>query len=498
MAKARLSGSVSRGREITRTSRKRGSYASIKRSMAIRACCSESCSDRRISLRSGNPYSGSVCTLPARVLSIFARRVTIDVTDDHLSGAQRTTATDFGAWVFLVGNELADPLVEFQFQVGALFPRADLLALQHFQVVGQTVDDEHVRQLGAELVVQFGGLAFFADAEELRLLRRVGGEERGVVTAFAHGQGDKAFFGQLVFTTVGDQYFGRNLGFDLAHAFEVVQRQVFYRATALRADDVRAPAELGEAVGQLGSEGVGGVAPQVMLVAVGDVHFVDEGLHRVVFWIVRVAQEEARYGQADVAGVFLLAEALPFGELRAFEVIFQILQVRQAGEAFQAEEFRTGSGDKRRVGHAGDAGNVLQGLNVRRARVEEVVGDQRADRLATELAVFGGVDVLVQAGLGDFRAVFEVIEQILLGGVDDLQLDVFAEVGAVHQQLEAAPGGLQRLEFGVVEDFVHLPAELGVDLRDHAVDHGLFHGLIFVLRLQQLFDKGRHASLGDV
>ena len=98
----------------------------------------------------------------------------------------------------------------------------------------------------------------------------------------------------------------------------------------------------------------------------------------------------------------------------------------------------------------------------------------------------------------DFRAVFEVIQQILLGGVDDLQLDVFAEVGAIHQQLEAAPGGFQRLELGVVEDFVHLPAELGVDLRDHAVDHGLFYWLIFVLRLQQLFDKGRYTALGDV
>ncbi|MNQ35177.1 hypothetical protein D3C85_486520 [compost metagenome] len=224
--------------------------------------------------------------------------------------------------------------------------------------------------------------------------------------------------------------------------------------------------------------------------AASDVFLVDEALHRVVFRVVGVAQQEARNGETDVTGVFLLAETLPFGELRAFEVIFQILQVRQAGEAFQAEEFRPGGGDEGRVGHAGDAGDVLQGLDVRGARVEGVVGDQGADRLAAELAVLGGVDVLVQAGLGDLRAVFEVVEQILFGGVDDLQLDVFAEVGAIHQQLQAAPGRLQGLKFGVVEDFVHLLAELGVDLGDHAVDHGLFHRLVFVLRLQQLFDEG--------
>ncbi len=425
-------------------------------------------------------------------------RLAFDIADDDLGGTQRTTATHFGAWVLLVGDVLANPLVQFQLEVGTLLPGTDLLALQHFQVVGQTVDDEHVRQLGAQLVVQLGGLAFFADAEELRLLRRVGGEERGVVAALAHGQGDKAFFRKFIFATVGNQHLGGDLGLDLAHALEVVQRQVFHRATALRADDVRAPAELGEAVGQTAGEGVGGIAPQVVLVAVGHVFLIDEGLHRVVFRVVRVAQQKARYGQADVAGVFLLAEALPLGELRAFEVVLEVLQVRQAGEGFQAEEFRTGRGDERGVRHAGHRGDVLQGLDVWSARVEVVVGDQGADRLATELAVLGGVDVLVQAGLHDFRAVFEVIEQVLLGGVEDLQLDVLAEVGAIHQQLEAAPGGFQGLKVRVVQDFVHLPAELGVDLRDHAVDHGLLHRLVFVLRLEQLFDEGRYAALGDV
>ena len=74
-----------------------------------------------------------------------------------------------------------------------------------------------------------------------------------------------------------------------------------------------------------------------MLVAVGDVFLVDEGFDRGVFRVIGGAQQEAWNGQADVTGVFLLAEALPFGELRAFEMILQVLEVRQAGEAFQTE-----------------------------------------------------------------------------------------------------------------------------------------------------------------
>ncbi|MNJ49944.1 hypothetical protein D3C77_452030 [compost metagenome] len=277
-----------------------------------------------------------------------------------------------------------------------------------------------------------------------------------------------------------------------------MQRQVFHRAAALRADNVRAPAELGEAVSQLGTEGVRRVAPQVMLVAVGNGFLVDEGFDRVLFWIVRVTQQEARQGQADVARVFRLAETLPFGELRTFEVILQIFEVRQAGEAFQAEELRTGRGDKWRVGHARNTGHVLHQLHIRGAGRHEVVGDDRADRLATELTVFSGVDVLVQAGLHYFRRIFEIVQQVLLGDVEDLDLDVFAKVGALHQQLQTTPGRLQGLEVFVVKNFVHLAAELGIDLGDHAINHGLLDRLTVILRLEQLFDKGRYTAFGDV
>ena len=104
----------------------------------------------------------------------------------------------------------------------------------------------------------------------------------------------------------------------------MVQRQIFNRATALWTDDVWAPAELGEAVSQAGSESERGVAPQVVLVALRNAFFVDEAAHWVLDWIIGVAQQEAGQCKTDVAGIFLLSEALPFGKLRTFEVVFQI------------------------------------------------------------------------------------------------------------------------------------------------------------------------------
>ncbi|MCY1529390.1 hypothetical protein D9M68_645300 [compost metagenome] len=178
-------------------------------------------------------------------------------------------------------------------------------------------------------------------------------------------------------------------------------------------------------------------------------------------------------------------------------MVLEVLEVGQSGEALQAEELRAGGGDEGRVGHAGDAGDVLQGLDVRGAGVEVVVGDDRADRLTAELAVFGAVDVLVEAGLDQLRAVLEVVEQVLLGNVEQFQLDVLAEIGALDQQLETAPGGFQGLEVVVVKDGVHLLAELGVDLGDHPVDQGLLHRLVLVVRLEQFGDEGADAALGD-
>ena len=77
-------------------------------------------------------------------------------------------------WIVLVGHVLADPVVEFLFKIAACLPGADVLPLNHFEVVGQAVDHEHVGQLGAQLVVGFGFFAFWRVAEKFWLLGRVG------------------------------------------------------------------------------------------------------------------------------------------------------------------------------------------------------------------------------------------------------------------------------------------------------------------------------------
>src|ERR1019366_1035790 len=125
----------------------------------------------------------------------------------------------------------------------------DLLALQHLDVVGDAADDEHVRELRPEAVVELRVLALRRLTEGLRLLAAVGREEACVVGVLAERQRDEALFRELELTALTDLHLGRALRLDLAHGFVLVQRQILDRATGLRTDDVRAPPELREAVG---------------------------------------------------------------------------------------------------------------------------------------------------------------------------------------------------------------------------------------------------------
>ena len=129
-------------------------------------------------------------------------------------------------------------------------------------------------------------------------------------------------------------------------------------------DDVGAPAVLGETVGQPAGKGKGRVAPQVIFMACGNVFLVVEGLDRVVFRAIGQSQQKPGQGQGHVAGVVRLPEGLPFGILGPFEDGLQVLQLGQFVEVVDPEKLRTGSGDKRGVGHGGHAGDILQQLDV--------------------------------------------------------------------------------------------------------------------------------------
>lgn len=180
------------------------------------------------------------------------------------------------------------------------------LALQDLDVVGQTRNNEKIGQLRAQAVVELGGLARFGDAEVLGLLAGVGGEEGGIVRALAHGQGDEALFGQLVFAAVGNKHLGGDLHFDVAQALVEVHGQILHRAAGTRADDIGRPAVLGETFRNARGKGKGRVAPEEVVVAVVHIFLVDKGLDRVFVRIVGLAQQEAGQGQGRRSGSLLI------------------------------------------------------------------------------------------------------------------------------------------------------------------------------------------------
>src|SRR3989344_714137 len=423
--------------------------------------------------------------------------IAFDVADGNLRLTQWATATHTGGGVIHVGHVLANPGVEFGLQVATLFPGADVFALDDLDVMGQATDHKDVRQLGAQLVVQLGFLAFFVIAEELGLLARVDGEERRVIGVLAHGQRDKPLLGQLELAALGNKHFGRDLGLGFAHGLVVVDRQITDGAAALWTNDVGAPAVLGKAVGQATGKGKRSVAPQEVLVAATDVLVVAERLGGDRVFAIGRAQHEVRQCQANETRVVAFTKGIPFGELRPLEDGLQILEVGQVGKAVDAEELWSGRGDEGRVGHRRNRGDRLQQLHVLRAGVELVVTDDRAERLAAELAELGGVHRLVQTRTGDLRGILEIFEQLLFGHAEDFQLVVLAKIRAVDQKLQRAPGRFQLLELLVVNDRVDLPAQLGIQRGDHVVDQPGADLLGLPGRLEQFGDKRFEALTGD-
>ncbi|MCY1432605.1 hypothetical protein D9M71_486080 [compost metagenome] len=117
---------------------------------------------------------------------------------------------------------------------------------------------------------------------------------------------------------------------------------------------------------------------------------------------------------------------------------------------------------------------------------EGVVAYQQAERVPAEGAVFLFVDLLEQRALVELDGLLQVGLQFLLGHVEQAQLQAGAGLGVLHQQVQAAPGGFQLLQVGMVQDLVQLVADQLVDLADAVVDHGhrvLVDGHAFVEHL---------------
>ncbi|MNE16575.1 hypothetical protein D3C80_1095240 [compost metagenome] len=75
--------------------------------------------------------------------------------------------------------------------------------------------------------------------------------------------------------------------------------------------------------------------------------------------------------------------------------------------------------------------------------------------------------------------------------------DVFAEVGAVNEYLEAAPSRFQFLEGRLVQDVIHLFGKQRVQLRQHLVNQLLVDRLLAIAGLEYLGDEDGYTALGD-
>ncbi len=149
------------------------------------------------------------------------------------------------------------------------------------------------------------------------------------------------------------------------------------------------------------------------------------------------------------------------------------------------------------MSHGADRADILHQLDIGSAVGEGVITDHGAHRLTTKLSITAGVDMLVETGLGDFGGKLEIFQQLFLGGVQHLDLDVLAKIGAIHQQLQRAPGGLHLLQRLGMEDDVHLLAELLVELDNHAVHQCLVDRTAGSTAIQNVGDQGCDPLLGD-
>ena len=106
-------------------------------------------------------------------------------------------------------------------------------------------------------------------------------------------------------------------------------------------------------------------------------------------------EQKPGQGQAHITGGLGLAERLPLGIEGSRQDRREVPQVGKPTKTFLPEESGVRCGDERGMGHGRHAGNLLQKPNVRGGGTECKISHQQAIRLAPELTVFPGVDLLV-------------------------------------------------------------------------------------------------------
>ena len=150
------------------------------------------------------------------------------------------------------------PGVQLQLQQTPVLGGADILALDHLQVVRDARQQEDIRQTRVDTAVG-GGVGGIV---QRRFLRGVGREEAGVIAIFVVRQRDKAglansnsrvsgiITSEGIFTVAGAQ---------------IVQMdgQIFHRAAGLRTANLHAPAVVNKALHHIGCEGERRAGPEI-------------------------------------------------------------------------------------------------------------------------------------------------------------------------------------------------------------------------------------------
>ena len=179
-------------------------------------------------------------------------------------------------------------------------------------------------------------------------------------------------------------------------------RQPLDLAAVFGAADRRAPAGLGEGVGETSPEHVGRVHPRVVVVGHGlgvpllvefdllEVELID---HLRVFAIWEPRQRP-RHRQHHEPGIVGIAEAPPLRVGLVEKDLLEVAGLRQLGEAVHAEELRRGGRDERTETSRRDLRHLRQQVDVFRVVRELVVADQGTVGLAARRAELGLVDLL--------------------------------------------------------------------------------------------------------
>ena len=121
-----------------------------------------------------------------------------------------------------------------------------------------------------------------------------------------------------------------------------------------------------------------------------------------------------------------------------------------------------------------DLGQALHDLDIGRGVIERVVADERAERLTAQLAELGLIDFLEQRALipGRVAELPQHPPRLVLGDVQDPDLQILAGRGVADQVPEALPRGLQLLEILVVDNQVDLLCQRAIDRSLHRIDGG--------------------------